>query len=293
MMQARRSGLRGGQRLVALGGLAVGVGALLIGFPALAAGQATPPDDLRAVDDEAATFVDTPIVIDVTANDTLGTDGQLVAVGDVTRYGTATVDGDQVRYEPSAGFTGTDWFTYDICSASTTRCASARVTVEVVAWLHPYPEGPEDVVVQVVVAGLVTDEVTGAPVNAFVAVVDAAGRRFETRTDPEGRWQLVNDPDAPFTSGPAVLTVTTVDYMSVRADLDLTLAQTVYHHAALTPAAGPTVDEERAPTVTTPPAPLRTLPVTGSPLALTMAAAVLLIASGTLSLHAAGRARNR
>ncbi len=58
--------------------------------------------------------------------------------------GTARVEGRQIIYEPSPGFTGTDTFGYRICSPGTTPlCAEATVTVDVVGTAPAPTPSPE------------------------------------------------------------------------------------------------------------------------------------------------------
>ena len=84
-----------------------------------------------AQDDARTTPEDTPVTIDVLANDTDpdGDDLTLTAVSEPTR-GTATLTGSTIRYTPDANFFGTDTFTYTIADGSGTT-ATATVTVTV------------------------------------------------------------------------------------------------------------------------------------------------------------------
>lgn len=82
--------------------------------------------------DAAMTRVDTPVVIDVLANDT-DPDGDalsLTAVG-TPAHGVAIVSGGAVSYTPAAGFVGVDSFSYTITDANgTTATGTVTVTVE-------------------------------------------------------------------------------------------------------------------------------------------------------------------
>lgn len=78
-----------------------------------------PNEEVIANDDTASTDVDTPVNIDVLANDT-GPQGETLRVLSVQsptdQGGTAvvTADGLSIDYTPPAGFTGQDTFTYEV-----------------------------------------------------------------------------------------------------------------------------------------------------------------------------------
>lgn len=89
-----------------------------------------------AIDDSIATIEDTPIPIDILAND-----NDLPSLGTLTTTnpsnGSVVIDNggtpndpsdDTVTYTPDAGYTGTDIFTYTICD-SLGNCSTATVTV--------------------------------------------------------------------------------------------------------------------------------------------------------------------
>lgn len=81
-----------------------------------------PPPELVANDDEATTNANTPVTVDVLANDTLGDNP--VALSDLDgpptihqqpANGTVSVSPDgKITYTPNPGFTGTDEFVYRI-----------------------------------------------------------------------------------------------------------------------------------------------------------------------------------
>ncbi len=90
----------------------------------------TPP---VAVDDAASTFKNTPVTVDVLANDS-DADGDALSVTGLTApaHGTATLNADgTVTYSPNAGFSGTDTFTYRAFDG-TDAGNVATVTVEVI-----------------------------------------------------------------------------------------------------------------------------------------------------------------
>jgi len=99
-----------------------------------------------ALEDEAATGAEEPIVVDVLANDT-DPDGDtltLTAVEDPA-HGTATIEDNEVVYTPDADFTGTEVFFYTVCDAAG-ACASALVIVEVTPGANTPPTAVDDTI---------------------------------------------------------------------------------------------------------------------------------------------------
>lgn len=85
-----------------------------------------------AVDDKALTYFETPINIEVHANDTINVP---VSTGlqNPPLYGTASWNGSTFTYTPAAGFIGSDSFTYVMCSSTTpVVCDTGTVVVEVI-----------------------------------------------------------------------------------------------------------------------------------------------------------------
>lgn len=88
------------------------------------------PDPPQAVDDAATTPEDTPVTINVVANDTDSDSGTLTVQSFTPpANGTASIVGNQIRYVPNANFHGTDQFSYTITDGSSTATANVRVTV--------------------------------------------------------------------------------------------------------------------------------------------------------------------
>ncbi len=83
-----------------------------------------------AVDDNAATAVSTPVLIDVLANDS-DPDGDPLTIVSVTQpaNGVATIANGEISYQPQRGFTGTVTFQYTISDG---RGGTATATVTVV-----------------------------------------------------------------------------------------------------------------------------------------------------------------
>jgi gliding motility-associated-like protein len=94
-------------------------------------------DNEPVVNPDVATAVfNTPVVIDVLANDAAGNIGGALNIGSVAvvtlpTNGTVTVNADgTVTYTPNAGYVGTDSFTYTVCDTETpANCSEATVYV--------------------------------------------------------------------------------------------------------------------------------------------------------------------
>jgi len=93
-----------------------------------------------AVDDEAVTGENTPVVIDVLANDT-DADGDPLMVSDVFYSGTGSVTvnaDDTVTYTPAQGFSGTDSFSYTASDGLVnSNVATVIITVSTAGNLPP------------------------------------------------------------------------------------------------------------------------------------------------------------
>ncbi|MCJ7465064.1 MAG: Ig-like domain-containing protein, partial [Maribacter sp.] len=138
-------------------------------------------DEIVANDDTVSTPEDTPIDVDVLANDTgIPADGTLTVTqptdGTVVIDDNGTPDDitdDIVIYTPDDGFIGTDTFTYTVCDASDT-CDSATVTVECgitpLVTVDDTASTPEDTAVAVDI--LAND--TGIPADGVLTVTDPA-----------------------------------------------------------------------------------------------------------------------
>lgn len=85
--------------------------------------------------DQATTDEDTPVLIDVLANDLPENDAALVivAVG-VPQSGTAEITDNRILYTPNPDFSGVDTFFYSMHNGdpTNTRQATVQVTVEAV-----------------------------------------------------------------------------------------------------------------------------------------------------------------
>ncbi len=87
----------------------------------------TAPVEPVAVDDAVTTPVDTPVTIDVLANDSYAEPAS-VSVQTFPQYGILGINGVGIfEYTPNAGFVGTDSFIYQLCTGS----CEATVTITV------------------------------------------------------------------------------------------------------------------------------------------------------------------
>jgi hypothetical protein len=88
-------------------------------------------NEVDAVDDTASTALDTPVAIDVLANDSDPEGDAINVIGSTPpSNGTITLSGGVFTYTPNAGFTGTDTFTYTIDDAlGATDIATVTVSV--------------------------------------------------------------------------------------------------------------------------------------------------------------------
>ncbi|WP_428261092.1 5'-nucleotidase C-terminal domain-containing protein [Haliangium sp.] len=106
-----------------------------------------PPPEInqppQAEADFVDSFVDMTVTVDVLANDTDPDGDTITLVGlDSALFGTTSLDGDQVTYQPSAGFTGTDVFSYRIEDGNG---GSARALVLVVVSPGEPPPPPTEI----------------------------------------------------------------------------------------------------------------------------------------------------
>ena len=88
-------------------------------------------DSPQAHDDAATTDVDTPVLIDVLAND-IDPDGDILVIESVTQpsNGTVEIASGNILYTPGSGFYGTDTFIYTVTDGYITS-GSAIVTITV------------------------------------------------------------------------------------------------------------------------------------------------------------------
>ncbi|HEY7591098.1 MAG TPA: Ig-like domain-containing protein [Candidatus Limnocylindrales bacterium] len=164
------------------------------------------PDPPVANDDSVATSEDTPILIDVLAND-VDPDGDIdptsVTVQSGPANGTTSVDPvtGLVTYTPDPDWNGSDSFTYEVCDLSVPPdCSTATVTIDVSAVNDPpvatddSASTPEDTATTIDVVANDTDteggldpttvSVTAGPANGSVSVDPVTGEITYT-PDPD------------------------------------------------------------------------------------------------------------
>ncbi len=152
-----------------------------------------------AQDDTAVTDQDTPVTIDVLANDTFNASSTVAVISTSNpSNGNVTIETDgTVTYTPNAGFTGTDSFTYTVqvthADGSTTT-ETATVTVTVNAGLN----AEDDVAT--------TDENVAVTIDVLANDVNVPTNGTLTVTAPANGTVVINDNGTP--SDPSDDTVT-------------------------------------------------------------------------------------
>lgn len=105
--------------------------------------EAPPAAPLELFPDTATTQEDTPVTINVLANDFRGASGQPLTIVAGRRPGqwTAAIVNNQIRYTPKPNFNGGDSFFYSVNDGNpgNTRQATVRCQVEAVS------DGPTDI----------------------------------------------------------------------------------------------------------------------------------------------------
>ncbi|WKZ32673.1 MAG: Ig-like domain-containing protein [Thermodesulfobacteriota bacterium] len=166
-----------------------------------AAGEVNEPPS--AYDDYAATAEDTPVAIDVLANDT-DPEGDALTVSGLSPpgNGTAILNPDQtVTYTPAPGFTGTDSFTYAAHDGrSESNAATVTVTVSggeaLIANDDAYSTDEDSVLVVEAPGVLGNDTLEGSgpgaelvsgPVNGTVTLEPDGSFRYEPLPDYNGQ----------------------------------------------------------------------------------------------------------
>ena len=101
------------------------------------------PSPVFAVDDTATTEVDTPIFIDVLANDDGDKDTATLGIVSGPADGTIEIIGNEILYTPGSGFTGTATFTYSFVDGLAS--GEATVTVDTLASAAATSNGAEQI----------------------------------------------------------------------------------------------------------------------------------------------------
>jgi hypothetical protein len=153
-------------------------------------------DDPVAADDHAGTPEDTPITLDVLAND-FDVDGDDLTIQNVTQAnGVVHINADgTLTYDPTPNFSGTDFFTYTVIDGNGGK-ASATVTLTVGAVNDPPIAVDDDATtaedVRVTIAVLAND---GDPENDDLSI--------ESVTQGANGSAAINNPDGTVTYTPA------------------------------------------------------------------------------------------
>ncbi|HGY57155.1 MAG TPA: tandem-95 repeat protein [Caldithrix abyssi] len=161
-----------------------------------------------AVDDNATTDEDTPITIDVLANDS-DPDGDALTVSDVTQgtHGSVTINIDStVTYTPDANYNGSDSFTY-VASDGNGGTDTATVTVTINA-VNDRPVAVNDTTN--------TDEETAVVINVLAndSDVDGDALSVSSVTSPANGSVVNNGTNVTYTPNTNFTGTDTFDYVA-------------------------------------------------------------------------------
>jgi hypothetical protein len=181
-----------------------------------------------ANDDSATTDEDTPVVIDVLANDT-DTEGDTLSVGAVTNgaHGTVANNGTNVTYTPNANFFGTDSFTY---TASDGNGGSDTATVTVtVNSVNDAPNAaddgfstPESTTLTVPAPGVLAND-TDVEGDALTAALATGVSNGTLNFNADGSFTYV--PDAGFIGADSFTYTVSDGSLSDTATVTITIAE--------------------------------------------------------------------
>jgi hypothetical protein len=154
-----------------------------------------------AADDTDSTVVNTPVTVDVLANDTDPDDGldtSSVSITGAAGHGTASPNPDgTVTYTPTAGYSGADAFTYQVCDLGG-LCDTATVSITVAANQPPTAVNDtattnEDTPVTIDV--LANDADTDDGLDTSSVSVTGAAAHGTANASPDGTIDYTPDPD--------------------------------------------------------------------------------------------------
>jgi DNA/RNA endonuclease G (NUC1) len=151
-------------------------------------------DNPTAVDDSSITDEDTPVTINVLANDS-DVDGDSLTVSAVTQgaHGSVTNNGSNVTYSPAANFNGSDSFTYTVSDGhGGTATANVSVTINAV---NDAPVANPD--------SATTDEDTPATINVLANDSDVDGDSLVVSAVTQGAHGSVTNNGNNVTYSPA------------------------------------------------------------------------------------------
>jgi hypothetical protein len=181
-----------------------------------------------ATADSATTNEDTPVTVNVTANDSILDVPATVTIATAPAHGTATVGANNVvTYSPSAGFFGTDTFTYTVTDKDQDT-ATATVTVSVAA-VNDTPVANDDLVTVAedtletiepllndtgLDDGVASVTITTQPTNGTVTVLPGGKLAYKAELEYNGSDTIeytVTDADGEVASATITITVEPVN----------------------------------------------------------------------------------
>jgi hypothetical protein len=160
-----------------------------------------------AVDDPATTPLNTPVIINVLANDTGGTPPVTVANLTQPANGSAVTNGTTITYTPNNCFTGTDTFTYTALDSlgAVSNIATVTVTVTAVPSTTPVAvnDGPVGTTqgtpfVDINVVGNDTQGTDSRPLKVFSATQPPAGTGTVQINNPSAGFIRYSPPASVF-----------------------------------------------------------------------------------------------
>ncbi|HZN19292.1 MAG TPA: tandem-95 repeat protein [Micromonosporaceae bacterium] len=174
-------------------------------------------DGPDAVDDAATTAENTPVTVNVLANDT-DVDGNTLSLSSVgaASHGTAAANGTAVDYTPTAGYCGPDSFTYVASDGALTDTATVTVSVTCVA---DSPQAVDDV------KTTAEDTAVSVPVLANDTDPDGDTLSVQSVTDPPHGTAAIDGTSVTYTPGANFCGNDTFSY--VASDGSLTGSATV------------------------------------------------------------------
>ena len=158
----------------------------------------TVPNAVTAVNDNAVTPQNTPVITSVLSNDSHAPGGSplnpaSVAVTAAAAHGTTTVNPDgTITYTPAANFSGTDSYSYQVCDSSSPTPACSTATVNVTVPVNVVTANPDSASttptapVTTTVLGNDTVTTNGAPLNPASVVVTSVPAHGTTTVNPDG-----------------------------------------------------------------------------------------------------------
>ena len=167
---------------------------------------ASPNNPPVATDDSASTLRDTPVTVDVLANDT-DVDGDTLSITSVTSpaHGTAAINNGKVSYTPTSGYTGADTFDYTV-SDGNGGTDTGTVNVTVTAPPNHPPVATDDFAI--------TQRNTLVTVNVLANDTDADGDTLSVTgvTSPAHGTAVVNNGKVDYTPASSYTGPDSFDY---------------------------------------------------------------------------------